>query len=178
MNRLPTLVLATCVSFNIFLTGCQHSSSNASYPKSPKDVLSAFLKADSEAAGLSAESWPDLMRYTTWTKPPAWDKFVIIDHFDVGNVQTGSTRAQATVTYRTVGQMGSTFNPAPGPEEVIFHLNKVGDAWKVDSPQALPHVSWTVMQKRLADASEKDPNVKAVNDALMAQISSSAQGSK
>jgi hypothetical protein len=140
------------------------------YPKTPKDVMEKYLALDADAAGLSDSTFPELGRYTTWPSAPAWDNFVVIDHYEVGRVLVGTTRAQAIVTYQPLGTMTTAFTPNVQPEAVTYHLNNVNGSWKVDSPQLVPHVAWGVMKRRLEAAGAKDPKVKKVNDDLIARI--------
>ena len=169
-------MLITFGAVFIGLCACSKSKSSSEYPKDPKGVLSAFLEADSQAAALSPQTWPDLARYTTWHDAPKWDKFTIVDRIEIGDIRTGSTRAQITVTYHDLGVMSaSSFASHPAPEDVVFYINQVNGQWKVDLPQIMPHVSWPVFQKRLNDASATDPKMKAANDALINQIAAAAQ---
>ncbi len=145
------------------------------YPKAPKAVLERFLQLDSSAAGLSPSTYTELVRYTTWGQAPAWDGFVVIDRYEVGKISVGTTRALAMVTYHVLGKLASAFTADTKTEVVSFHINKIDNAWKVDSPQIPPHVSWDVMKKRLEAASVSDPKVKATNDSLIAQIAAAKQ---
>ncbi len=157
------------------LMGITSSSLAAgSYPSTAQGVLERFLALDADAAGLAAQTWPELARYTTWGSAPAWDRFVVIDHYSLGKIMQGSTRAQATVTYQPLGKLSDTFVPDLTPETVVFHLNRVKGEWRVDNPLP-PHVSFAVMQKRLTAASAADPKIKKTNDALILQIEAARQ---
>lgn len=153
----------------VFASGCR--SQNASQPASAQAVIEKFLQLDSDAAGLSKETWPEFAQYTTYTEAPSWDTFIVIDRYELGPVTVGSTRATAQVTYYPLGKLTNTFTPDTHPEVVTYHLNLVGDQWKVDSTQLIPHIAWDVMKRRLEAASAADAKVKATNDALIAQIS-------
>ena len=153
----------------VFMPACR--SRNASHQESPQTVIEKFLQLDSHAAGLSTETWADFAQYTTYSEAPTWDTFIVIDHYELGPVTVGSTRAQAQVIYYPLGKLSETFTPDTHTETVTYHLNQVGDQWKVDSTQLIPHIAWDVMKRRLEAASATDPKVKATNDALIAQIS-------
>ena len=168
MKRLIAFTLAFSAVIFIGLSAC--TKKTTAYPKQARGVLAAFLQADSQAVALSEKTWPTLAAYTTWTAMPPWDALVIIDGYDVGETREGSTRAQVDVTYHTRGRLGKTYVADARRENVVFHLNKIDDQWKVDLPQLPPHVSWETMQKRLAQGSVENPQVKASNDALIAQI--------
>lgn len=152
------------------ISGTPSLRADDAYPKTPKDVMEKYLALDADAAGLSDSTFPELGRYTTWTSAPAWDNFVVIDHYQVGQVLVGTTRAQAMVTYQPLGNMTTAFTPNVQPETVAYHLNNVNGHWKVDSPQLAPHVAWDVMKRRLEAAGAKDPKIKKVNDDLIARI--------
>lgn len=149
-----------------------------SYPSKPKDVLAKYLELDSEAAGLSTSTWPELGAYTTWTQAPTWDTFMVIQRYEIGKVLTGSTRAQVNVTYYPLGKLTSTFEANTQPETVYYHLNKVAGVWRVDTPELIPHVAWPVMRKRLEAASAKDAAAKKSNGALISQINAVAANLK
>lgn len=150
---------------------------DSGYPSTVKGVLEQFLAADADAAGLSPQTWPEIARYTTWPSSPAWDSFVVIDHYTLGKTLEGSTRAQATVIYQTLGRLGEKFTSDPKPETVVFHLNKVNGQWKVDNPLP-PHVSFAVMRKRLESANAANPKVKASNDEVLNQIETARRQQK
>jgi len=152
------------------MSGTAWLRADEAYPKTPNDVMEKYLALDADAAGLSATTFPELGRYTTWPSAPAWDNFVVIDHYQVGRVLVGTTRAQAMVIYQPLGKMTDTFTPDVQPETVMYHLNKVNGGWKVDNPQLVPHVAWDVMKRRLEAAGAKDPKAKKVNDDLIARI--------
>lgn len=145
-------------------------------PLSARGVLEKYLALDADAAGLSQQSWPEFSRYTTWVTAPSWDGFTIISRYEVGRLMEGHTRAQATVTYYPIGKMTTTFAAQSKPESVLYHLNKVGNDWKVDSPQLPPHVDYNVMKRRLEKRSTDDPKAKPANDQLIAQIEAARQG--
>jgi len=166
---LLTVVMLPSLMGVVFALGC--SSQIASHPSTPQAVIEKFLQLDSDAAGLSKETWPEFAQYTTYSEAPSWDTFIVIDHYELGSVMVGSTRAQAQVTYYPLGKLTETFTPDTHPEMVTYHLNMVGDLWKVDSTQLIPHIAWDVMKRRLETASAADPKVKATNNALIAQIS-------
>jgi len=168
-RRLLRFVLLPSLVWGVSLSGC--TSRNASHPTSPQAVIEKFLQLDSDAAGLSKETWPEFAQYTTYSEAPSWDTFIVIDRYELGPVMVGSTRAQAQVTYYPLGRLSDTFTPDTRPEAMTYHLNLVGDQWKVDSTQLIPHIAWDVMKRRLEAASAADPKVKTTNDALIAQIS-------
>lgn len=145
---------------------------------SAKAALEKFLVLDSQAAGLSAETWPELGALTTWVTAPGWDTFTIIRRYEISKVMEGKKRAQVTVTYYPLGRMSDGFAPETKNEVVVYHLNKVGNEWKVDGPQLNPHVSYEVMKARLEARSAQDPKAKAGNDALLQQIEAVRQGNR
>jgi len=147
------------------------ASAESGYPSTPRAVLEKFLQLDADAAGISSETWPEIARYSTWPGWPAWENFVVIDHYTIGKVMQGSTRAQINVAYQTLGQLSDKFVEDVKTENVAYHLNKVQGQWRVDGPQLPPHVSFDVMKRRLAAA----PNAKASNDALIQQIETARQ---
>jgi hypothetical protein len=147
----------------------------ADYPAKPRDVLEKYLALDAEAAGIAANTWPEMSRYTTWPDLSGWDHFIVIEGYTVDKIIQGTTRAQAKVTYQPLGQLSDQFAVDLKPETVLFHLNKVQNQWKVDGPQAPPHVAYRVIQKRLSAASLANPKAKPTNDALLAQMESARQ---
>jgi len=146
------------------------------YPSTPKALVEIYARLDSEAAGLSEATWPELGQYTTFPKAPKWETFVVIDRYEIGRVMEGHTRAQVRVTYYPLGKLSDKFATDTRPENVVFYLNKVADQWKVDSPPLVPHVSFEVMKRRLSASSAAGPKEKAAHDALIRQIEA-ARGS-
>lgn len=142
------------------------------YPSSPKALVEQYARLDALAAGISAETWPELGQYTTFPQAPKWDAFVVIERYEIGKVLEGHTRAQVRMTYYPLGKLSDKFIPGTQPETVVFFINKVKDQWKVDSPALMPHVSYDVMKRRLGANSAANPKEKAANDALLAQIES------
>ncbi len=166
MKRLPCFVILA----GFVLVATRWGIAASDYPSTPQALMERYLQLDAEAAGLSAATWPELGQYTTFPQAPKWDTFVIIDHYEIGKILEGHTRAQVRVTYTPIGQLSDKFTADPKPEMVVFYLNKVQDQWKVDSPPLMPHVSFEVMKKRLNQASAANPKGKKANDALLAQI--------
>jgi hypothetical protein len=141
------------------------------YPSTPKALVETYTRLDAEAAGLSPSTWPELGQYTNFPQAPKWDRFIVIDRYEIGNALEGHTRAQVRVLYHTLGQFADKFTPDTQPEKAIFYLTKSQDQWKVDSP-IMPHVSFEVVKRRLTAASAADPKQKKTNDALLQQIES------
>jgi|ERR1035437_6230827 hypothetical protein len=142
----------------------------AAYPSKPKAVVERYLQLDADAAGLAAETWPELGQYTNFPQAPAWESFVVIERYEIGKVLEAHTRAQVRVTYYPLGKLSDKFVPDIQPENIVFFLNKIKEQWKVDSPPLVPHVSYAVMQKRLNANSAANPKEKKTNDALLQQI--------
>lgn len=150
----------------------------ASNTLSPKEVIKRYLQLDSEAAGLSPETWSELGQYTTFPSPPTWESFVVIQAYDVGKAIEGHTRAQIQVTYYPIGQMSDTFKVDHKVEHVSFSLNNVKGQWKVDAPMLTPHVSFDVIKRRLQQQSASNPASKKANDDLLKQMEAALQTGK
>jgi len=165
-----SVVFIGIVGFGIGTSGLLVASE--SYPSTPKALVETYLRLDADAAGLSPATWPEIGQYTNFPQAPKWPAFVVIDRYDIGNVLEGHTRAQARVTYHTIGRLADQFTPNAKLENVVFYLTKVQDQWKVDSPPIMPHVSYEVMKKRLNTSSAANPKTKKANDALLQQIES------
>jgi hypothetical protein len=127
-----------------------NSSAAAETAAKPQAVMDRYLSLDADAARLSESNWPAIQPIVTWPKPLPWDKIVVIETYKVEKFTTGSTRAQAKVTYRVIGELSTTFVAGKKTETVVYFLNKVGHDWKVDGPTLKPHVSFEVMKSRLA----------------------------
>jgi hypothetical protein len=171
---LKATLLVSLVGWGAF-GGCASRASTSA--GSPQAVIEKFLQLDSDAAGLSPSTWPEFSQYTTYTEPPKWDTFMVIDHYTLGPVTVGSERAQAQVTYYPIGKLTDHFVADTQPETVSYHLNQVDHQWKVDT-QLIPHVAWDVMKRRLEAASLTNPKAKPTNDALISQISTVKQNLK
>ena len=159
-----------CALVGITLALPAEGIAQGGYPSSPKALVEQYTRLDAQAAGLSAETWPELGQYTTFPVAPKWDSFVVIERYEIGKVLEGHTRAQVRTTYYPLGKLSDKFIPGTQPETVVFFLNKVKDEWKVDSPALIPHVSYDVMKKRLNANSAANPKEKMANDALLQQI--------
>jgi hypothetical protein len=159
----------------IFLATASWSAPDTGYPKTPKEVMAGFLRLDADAAAIVPETWPELGRYTTWPAYIPYKKLIVIERYEIGRIQQGSTRALITVTYHPIGVLSDKFEENTAGETVGYHLNKVDGEWRVDSPQLAPHVLFNVMRQRLDKASAASAKVKPTNDALITQIETARQ---
>jgi len=116
----------------------------------PRAVIERYLQLDADAARLSESNWPAMQPLVTWPKPLAWDKIVVIESYKIDKIAVGSTRAQASVSYEVLGELSNTFTAGHKHEAAVYHLNLIGNDWKVDGPALKPHVSYEVMKTRLA----------------------------
>ncbi len=174
MKRLPYSISLAGLMFTISFAWAAANG----YPSTPKAVIERYLELDAEAAGLAAETWPELGQFTNFPQAPKWETFVVIDRYELGKTLEGHTRAQVRVTYHPLGQLSDKFTVDTKPENVVFYLNKVQDQWKVDSPPLMPHVSFEVMKKRLNVNSSANPKEKRANDDLLHQIEAALQSVK
>jgi hypothetical protein len=163
---------ASCFFFIGLWVGAGLWAAAISYPATSRALVEEYLRLDAEAAGLSPSTWPELGRYTNFPQAPKWDRFIVIDRYEIEKVLEGHTRAQVRVTYHPLGQLSDHFTPDTKPEHVIFYLNLTQGQWKVDSPPGMPHVSFDVMKKRLTASATTNPKMKKANEALLQQIES------
>lgn len=142
MRRLWTVLLCTAFSIQPVLAVSARDAATA--------VMNRYLQLDGNADRVSDKNWEDVKPYVTWLTPIPWDTMVVINDYRLTQVNVGSTRAQAIVVYTDIGELGSQFTPGKRIETVTYHLNKVGNEWKVDGPVLKPHVLYSVMEQRLA----------------------------
>jgi hypothetical protein len=138
---------------------------------SPQAVVERYCTLDAQGANFSASNpnakalWQLLIN----EDEAGYDQSVITQSYHVGKSTIGATSADVEVIYADLGTLaGNTTKKNQHSETVMFHLTKVGSAWKIDGLRILPHISQTWILSKLRrnlEADEKagknDPRLKA-----------------
>jgi hypothetical protein len=138
---------------------------------SPQSVVEKYCALDGQGANFSASNpnakalWQLLIN----EDEAGYDQSVVTQSYRIGKSTIGATSADVEVIYADLGTLaGNSAKRNPRSESVMFHLTKVGSAWKIDGLRLLPHISRTWILSNLhrnlsADekAGKSDPRLKA-----------------
>ena len=140
MEKRAWLGIAIILLFFVAAQGrCQTDSS-------PQAVVDKYCTLDAQGANFSTSSpnakalWQLLIN----EDEAGYDQSVVTKSYSIGKSTIGATSADVEVTYADLGTIaGNTAKKNLHSETVMFHLTKVGSAWKIDGLRILPHISQT-----------------------------------
>jgi hypothetical protein len=111
----------------------------------PQGLLHDYLEGDFEGERLERATWPTKYKnMVSWENEPLWDTCYIINRYVIQSGNTTLQRAQAAVTYETMGEMSLEsyeYRPSPSRQTVPFTLELSKTGWRISYPMLKPHVS-------------------------------------
>ena len=147
---IPRVVRCACALavLNVTAPVSQGFAQSGSLKKSPVEIVKNYVRLDQKGARLDSMSFDALMPYIHWREEPAWDRIVIIQGADspedyrkweiINNLEVVIPvifRVRGLVFLKT-----ATFVPEEHAEEVRFHVQAVGNHWRIIGPVIPPHI--------------------------------------
>jgi hypothetical protein len=142
-----------CFSVVVMLAFLATTLGYSETTQTPQSVVEKYCSLDAQGANFSASN-PNakaIFELLINEDEAGYDTSVIIQSYHVGKSTIGKNGAYVEVTYDDLGLLSAgQLNRQKRSETVIFHLTKVGTAWKIDGLRILSHISkgWMLSEMR------------------------------